>query len=270
MKKLIIFLILFIVPIPAFTQDKSLLQDNFSLIKHSRDNIPSFFNLDIASPVNHLFDSEKKNHSKQYQIFQVPKARQFSELIYFSERSVIEGKKQNWEKPPLRVGRILGEILAGGALGLALGYGGAYLGYLIAGGEDEGLEWASGLIIGGSLGATIGTALGVYTVGCIGDETGSLGATFLGSILGVGLGWVALLVGEESILTYISIAIPPISACVGFNMTRRYKFSSSSGRALLNFREGQMSLGIPMVYFRPDTFGRRAINLNASFMNVEF
>lgn len=244
--------------------------ENFSLIKHSRNNIQSFFNLDIASPVNHLFDLEKKSHSKQYLIFQIPKLHQFSELIYFSRDSVFEGKKQNWGKPRLRVGRILGEILAGGALGLALGYGGAYLGYVIAGGEDEGLEWAWGLIIGGSLGASIGCALGVYTVGSIGDETGSIGSTFLGSVLGVGLGWVALLVGEESILTYISIAIPPIGACVGFNMTRRYKFYTSSGRALLNFREGQMTLGIPTVYFRPDTFGRRAINLNVSFMNVEF
>ena len=270
MKKLVIFLIPLIVSIPAFAQDKSLFTGNFSLVKRSRDNIQSFFYLDIASPVNHLFDSEKKSHSKQYRIFQIPKIRQFSELIYFSEGSVIKGKKQSGEKPPLRSGRILGEILAGGALGFALGCGGAYLGYVIAGGEDEDIEWAWGLIIGGSLGASIGSALGVYIIGSMGNETGSIGATFLGSVLGVGLSWVALLVGEESILTYISIAISPIGACVGFNMTRRYKSYTSSGRALLNFREGQMTLGIPTVYFRPDTFGRRAINLNVSFMNVEF
>ena len=267
LKKLVIFLIPFIVSIPAFAQDKSLFPENFSLIKHSRDNIQSFFNLDIASPVNHLFDSEKKSHSKQYQIFQIPKIRQFSELIYFSEGSVIEGKKQNWEKPPLHVGRILGEILAGGALGFALGFGSASLGFVTAGGELEDAGWAWA---GGSLGASIGSTLGVYFIGSIGNETGSIGATFLGSILGVGLGWVALLVGEESILTYMSFAIPPILACVGFNMTRRYKSKPTSGTALLNFREGQMTLGIPTVYFQPNTFGRRAINLNVSFMNVEF
>jgi hypothetical protein len=270
MKKLIIFLILLIVSIPAFAQDKSFLPDNFSLIKHSRDSIPGFFNLDIESAFNHHFDYEKKSYSKQFQIFQIPKLRQFSELIYFSEDGVIQNKKQNREKPPLRVGRIGGEILAGAALGLALGYGGAYLGYLIEGGEDEGLEGAWGLIIGGSLGASIGCALGVYVVGSIGNETGSIGATFLGSVLGVGLGWVALLVGGESILAYMSVAIPPICACVGFNMTRRYKSSSSSGRSLLNFREGQMTLDIPTVYFQTDAFGRRALNLKVSFMHVEF
>lgn len=269
MKKLIIFSILFIVPIPAFAQDKSLLPENFSLIKDSGDNIQSFFNLDIASPVNHLFDSEKKSHSKQYQIFQIPKLRQFSELIYFSEDSVIAGKKQNWDKPPLRGGRIAGEILAGGALGFALGFGGGLLGAVIVGG-DEIEEWGWGLIIGGSLGASIGSALGVYVVGSIGNETGSIGATFLGSVLGVGLGWASLLGGEESTLTYMSFAIPPILACVGFNMTRRYKFSSSSGRALLNFRESQMTLGIPMVYFQPDTFGKRTLNLNVNLMSVGF
>ena len=268
MKKLIIFLIIFIASIPAFAQDKSLLPENFSLIKHSRDNIQSFFNLDIASPVNYLFDTEKKGHSKQYQTFQIPMFHQLSELIYFSMDSVIKRKEQNREKPPLRVGRILGEILAGGALGFALGFGGVYLGYWIAGGED--VEYAWGIIIGGSLGASIGSALGVYIIGSIGNETGSIGATFLGSVLGVGLGWVALLVGGESILAYMSVAIPPILACIGFNMTRRYKSKPASGSALLNFREGQMTLGIPTVYFQPNTFGRRALNMNISLMNVEF
>ncbi len=123
-----------------------------------------------------------------------------------------------------------------------------------------------GFVIGWSLGASIGSALGVYIVGNIGDETGSIGATFRGSILGMGLAWAAILLRTP--LAYISVAAPPILACIGFNNTRRYKFSSSSGRALLNFREGQMTLGIPTVYFQPDTFGRRALNI--SFMNVEF
>ncbi len=112
MKKLVIFLILFIVSIPAFAQDKSLFIENFSLIKHSRDNIQSFFNLDTASPVNHLFYKEEEGHSKQYQIFQIPKFHQFSELSYFSRESIIERKEQSREKPLLSKKRIFSEILA--------------------------------------------------------------------------------------------------------------------------------------------------------------
>lgn len=257
MKKLIIFLIPLIVSIPAFAQDESLLAENFSLIKDSGDNIQSFFNLDIESADNYLFDTEKKGHSKQYQSFQTPGFQQFSERTHLLRITSIEKRKQAWEKPPLRGRRILGEILAGGALGYALGYGGAEL---FAGGL--------GAVLGGSLGASIGSALGVYIIGSIGDETGSFGATFRGSILGMGLVWAAILFRTP--LAYMSIVAPPILACIGFNNTRRYKFSSSLGRALLNFKEGQMTLGIPKVYFQPDTFGRRALNMNISLMNVEF
>jgi hypothetical protein len=267
MKKLIILLILFIVSIPAFAQDEPLFAENFSLIKDSGDNIQSFFSLDIESPDNYLFDIEKKGHSKQYQAFQTPGFQQFSERVHLLRFASIENREWGGEKPPLRGDRILGEILAGGALGFALGLGGAYLGTVIDGGDVlHGGLW--GAIIGGSLGFSIGSALGVYIIGSIGDETGSIGATFRGSILGMGLAWVAILLRTP--LAYISIAAPPILACIGFNNTRRYKSKPASGTALLNFREGQMNLGIPTVYFQPDAFGRRALNMNISLMNAEF
>jgi hypothetical protein len=68
MKKLAIFLIPLIVSIPAFTQDKSSFTKHFSLIKHSGDNKPRVFKMDIIS-----------------------------EGIPFSEAKVLEYKKQNWE-----------------------------------------------------------------------------------------------------------------------------------------------------------------------------
>ncbi len=278
MKKLVIFLILFIVSIPAFAQDKSLFIENFSLIKYSRNNIQRFFNPDIASPVNHLFYKEEGNHSKQYKIFQIPKFHQFSELIYFSKDSVIERKEQSREKPLLSKKRIFGEILAGGGLGvvggLAGGLAGLGIGYLLAPDEEEDIGLIAGFFLGASIGYPIGSALGVYIVGDTGDETGSFVATLCGSLLGASLSYAAILLRilpGKPLLDYMSFfAVPPILACIGFNMTRRYKSPPSSGTALLNIREGQMTLGIPTVYFQPDTFGRRAINLNVSFMNVEF
>ena len=277
MKKLVTFLIPLIFSIPALAQNKSLFTENFSLVKYSRDYIQSFFNLDIASPVNHLFDSEKKSHSKQYQIFQIPKFHQFSELIYFTRDSVIERKKQSEEKPPLSKKRIFGEILAGGGLGvvggLAGGLAGLGIGSLLARDEED-IGLIVGFFLGASIGYPIGSALGVYIVGDTGDETGSFVATLCGSLLGASLSYAAILLRilpGKPLLDYISFfAIPPILACIGFNMTRRYKSKSTSGSALLNFREGQMILGIPTVYFQPNTFGRRALNMNISLMNVEF
>ena len=276
MKKLIIFLIPLIVSIPAFAQDKSLLSGNFSLVKYSRDNIQSFFNLDIASPVNHLFDTEKKGHSTQYQTFQIPMFHQLSELIYFSMDSVIERKEQSREKPLLSKKRIFREILAGGGLGVAGGLAGGLaglgIGYLLRPDEEEYIGPIVGFFLGASIGYPIGSALGVYLIGDNADETGSFVATLCGSLLGTSLTCAAILLRIlPSPLSYMFFfAVPPICACIGFNMTRRYKSPPASGSALLNFREGQMTLGIPTVYFQPDTFGRRAINLNVSFMNVEF
>jgi len=274
MKKLIIFLIPLIVSIPAFCEDNIIITENFSLVKNSGNINPNVFHLDITSSVNPLFDSEKKSHSKQYQTFQIPKFHQFSELIYFSKDSVIERKEQSREKPPLRIERIGGEILAGGGLGivgaLGLGAAGVGIGALLGGDDGEGAIIV-GMAIGGGLGYSIGSALGVYLVGDTANETGSLIATFLGGLLGTGLSFVAsVTIGDEVPDVIYFIPVPPIIACIAFNMTRRYTSKPASVSALLNFREGQMTLGIPTVYFQPNSFGRRTLNLNVNLMSVEF
>ncbi len=276
MKKLVIFLILFIVSIPAFAQDKSLFIENFSLVKNSGNINHNVFHLDIESPVNHLFYKEEENHSKQYQTFQIPKFPQFSELIYFSRDSVIERKEQSREKPLLSKKRIFREILAGGGLGVAGGLAGGLaglgIGFLLKPDEEEYIALIMGFFLGASIGYPTGNALGVYLVGDNANETGSFCAALGGSLLGVSLSYAAIFLGIlPSPLSYmVFFAVPPIFACIGFNMTRRYKTKPASGSALLNFREGQMTLGIPTVYFQPDTFGRRALNMNISLMNVEF
>lgn len=275
MKKLVIFLIPLIVSIPAFCEDKIIITENFSLVKYSGNSNHSSFNLDIASPVNHLFYKEKKGHSKQYQAFQIPKFHQFSELIYFSRDSVIERKEQSREKPLLSKKRIFSEILVGGGLGVAGGLAGGLAGLglgSLSPDEGEDIGPIVGFFLGASIGYPIGTALGVYLIGDNANETGSFVATLCGSLLGTSLISAAIILGIlPSPLSYLSFfAVPPIFACIAFNKTRRYKTKPASGSALLNFREGQMILGIPTVYFQPDTFGRRALNMNISLMNVEF
>ena len=73
--------------------------------------------------------------------------------------------ERNNEKPPLSALRIGGELVVGNVLGLGLGY------------------------ITGGVGYIFGFPLGVYAVGNIGNQTGSLTATFLGSLIGVMLGF---------------------------------------------------------------------------------
>jgi len=273
MKKLVFFLIPLIVSIPAFAQDKSLFTENFSLVKYSGN-----FNLNTASSVNNLFHTEEECQYKQYLAFQTPKFHTSSELIYFSMDSVIERKEQNSEKPPLSKKRIVNEILAGGGLGvvggLAVGLAGAGIGSLLAGDDEEDIGLIAGFFIGASIGYSIGSAFGVYIVGDTGDETGSFIATLGGGLLGGALSCAVILsriLPGKPLLDYVFFfAAPPILACIGFNMTRRYKSSPSSESGLLNFREGQINLGIPMVYFQSDPFAKRALAMNVNLISVEF
>ncbi len=273
MKKMVIFLIPFIVTIPAFAEDKPLFTENFSLVKHSNNNNPGVFHLDIADPVYYLFCSEKECHSKQRQALQMPKFQQLSESIYFSMDTVIERNKQSREKPPLRIKRIGGEILVGGGLGMVgvigLGAAGLGIGALLGGDDGEG-PMIVGMAIGAGLGYSIGSALGVYLVGNNDDETGSFVSTLLGSLLGTGFSFLAsITIGDEVPDVIYFIPVPPILACIGFNMTRKYKSKPASYSALLNLSEGKISLSIPKVYFYPDLYGRRTLNMNISLMSIE-
>lgn len=131
-------------------------------------------------------------------------------------------------KPPVSSGRIMGEVFIGYGGGLI---GGIFVNLLAIGFiERTDLVGFSGFCIGNILGSTIG----VYTVGNIGGETGSLLATLGGSILGLGVGVAILTIG--AILTInvttdfeglaivgmvVSYLAPTISATIGFNLTCR-------------------------------------------------
>jgi hypothetical protein len=108
---------------------------------------------------------------------------------------------------------------------------------------------------------SVGVYVGVFLVGNIGNETGSLQATGNGSILGLfggiaGSVVVAILSdGLPDIFLIVGPAIgATIGATIGFNMTRRYKSLPASKNVLINFSDGQMSLAIPTVSFQPDPY----------------
>ena len=96
MKKLVIFLILFIFSMPAFAQDESSFTENFSLKRDSGANSDTFFNLNILCPDNHLFFTINKRDSRQHRAFQVFRFLRFSDLTPLSNIAAVEGGRQNW------------------------------------------------------------------------------------------------------------------------------------------------------------------------------
>ncbi|UCG57059.1 MAG: hypothetical protein JSU70_19615 [Phycisphaerales bacterium] len=155
------------------------------------------------------------------------------------ESGAAEDKKQKRQKPPLSVGRIAREILAGTALGLAA----LLVAHVTATAFDDGGCFgvfgflAMFVLVFPPLNG-LGSAVGVYFVGSRGKQTGSFPATLVGGFLG---GLVAALLylyasaagnvmsGIEKIVLWVLISlIPPILATLGFNLTRRYKQPPSS------------------------------------------
>ncbi|MGD8786796.1 MAG: hypothetical protein PVJ60_05190 [Phycisphaerales bacterium] len=149
------------------------------------------------------------------------------------ETIIIENKKQ---KPPLSIIRILGEILAGFALGLIVLLCVLYISYWISdwifGSSEIPLEvlFLPTLICGSPLWYGIGCAAAVYLIGSIGKQTGSYSITLIGCVV---LGYVVLFpslsffriskVTDNSIPLLLLWLIPSIAATICFNLTRRYK-----------------------------------------------
>lgn len=153
-------------------------------------------------------------------------------------------------EPPASAKRIVGEIF----LGLIVGSSGALVGALLGdglciGGDEENSSCEASLIGGAYVGAIATIPFGVRAVGNAGNQTGSLGMTYLGSVLG-GLGGLLMLANGRDDITAIGLILaPPIGATIGFNMTRRYRprrVPVAVG-ALVQWQGGAgVSLGVPI------------------------
>ncbi len=143
-----------------------------------------------------------------------------------NESTTAESKKQDAQKPPLSVGRIAGEILAGAGVGFLAGLAGAVVRLVL-------FPIASTDCFGGNVIVTLSftflwvygpaSAVIVYLVGSTGKQTGSFLATLACGVLG-GLGAIALLLsGMPVVAMEADLLISPILATLGFNFTRRYK-----------------------------------------------
>ena len=141
--------------------------------------------------------------------------------------------------PPLEPARIVGEALAGAYAGI----GGYFLGSWVAGGIGDLLNEASEgtkdqiTLVGGVLGAGVGTAVSVAAIGNIGNQTGSFPVALAGTGAGVALGLLLNQIiygharlpseGESSRIRWVEASLeamlPSIGATIAFNSTRRFK-----------------------------------------------
>ncbi|MBW7989158.1 MAG: hypothetical protein FVQ84_03955 [Planctomycetes bacterium] len=153
-----------------------------------------------------------------------------------SETINVENKKQNRQKPPLSVGRIAREILAGTALSLVALLVVNVIGFVLVGkGKDEyaGFGFLTILLtLFPPLNGWI-SAVGVHLVGSRGKQTGSFLLTLAGGFVGGLVAFVALLSllwirVEIVLLAPLLLLIPPIFATLGFNLTRKYEEPPSS------------------------------------------
>lgn len=96
MKKLVIFLILFIFSMPAFAQDESLFTENFSLKRDPGDDNHALFDLNILCPDDYLFFADNKRHSRRHQAFQIFRLHTFSGRLPLFRNTGVEGGKHDW------------------------------------------------------------------------------------------------------------------------------------------------------------------------------
>ncbi len=125
-----------------------------------------------------------------------------------------------------------------------VGKGSLYIGVEFLVGEFCGFSISLlGLLVsglpGGIMGYTLGTSIGVYSVGSNNEFKGSYMATLAGSILGACLGVGIYNASPKSHLGAIAFAFgPPIGSIIGFNIFRKARVSN--GEALINYYQERL------------------------------
>ncbi len=236
-KKSFIFISIFVFSISAFSMGETPKKWNFSLTEHPEISLYNFC-------------SENSPNTS----------------IYYEE-----GESKRREVPPLKPERTLGEALSGAALGVA----GLYGGFFIGGGFGDYFLPPLDAIIFGITGWALGSSLGIYIIGSIGNQTGSYLATIAGSVLGGlaggALGYFSLYLIPLGDLFVLSPFIGSVvGGIIGFNLTRRYKSSGLSEKSLINFNNGKMKLGFPQITFRPNPFVRGNLIHTVNLVSVSF
>jgi hypothetical protein len=131
--------------------------------------------------------------------------------------------------PPLKGGRIASQVILGSIGGIVGTVGSILIAVNLSSSEINYDEIGSTMFLIEIIGSTLGSALTVYGIGTIGDQTGSLWATLGGSAAG---GLVQFLVFSAAGATLIPVVTYPLQAALAtraFNSTRRWDRDIHSG-----------------------------------------
>ncbi len=169
-------------------------------------------------------------------------------------------------KPPVKPGKIIAELTSSTLTGAGLALATVFI-YAGLNKNSNGWDQLAGALLVGGIAYPIGCTAGAYYVGNTGNEKGSFWATLGGSAAGVAVTVSLVALTDISELGVLYFILPPVGAVMGHNLTRRW--ASPPGNALLNFREGQMSAGIPTLQLRPTD---RKENFNKQFriLSIQF
>jgi hypothetical protein len=146
---------------------------------------------------------------------------------------------QRVERPPLSAARVAGEAVVGAYTAIGGYYIGRYVGNSIGDLMKGASENARSRLAttGAWTGAVVGSAAGVYGIGNIDGQTGSVPATLGGAAAGAMTAWLLdrmLLAGRRAdpsqagsqvrwLEASLESLLPSIGATIGFNSSRRFK-----------------------------------------------
>jgi hypothetical protein len=117
---------------------------------------------------------------------------------------------------------LTGEVVAGGALAAAAGYGVGLLAEKTGLCDDCDAGEPGGDTAGIVFGVPAGALVGVYLVGSLAPPSGKVMDTLLGAAIGAAVfaGYVELLEGKGDALRWAGVTLPAGMAAVGFNKSR--------------------------------------------------
>ncbi len=165
-------------------------------------------------------------------------------------------------RPPLKTGRVIKEAVLGIGSGFLGMMAGGFVGFAISGGGAGWFDPDTTVGAATAMGYFLGVPWGIYLAGSDATQTGSLLATYLGAAAGAAFAIAVPTFGT-------ALLAPVVGGCLGFNLTRHYKFPAQTGTALFNFRDGGMHLGFPLIAAAPDTTKKGSVRWRIQLVNIE-